>query len=254
MDERGQLGRLTGAAVIMLMLATGYALRAQTTIRIPPGPSSGPVAGKDAGEKVMLDRVVAIVNGDLVLESDVEAEQRFAAFQPFATAKAMTEDALVERLIDRQLILQQLALQPQPPVPDADVDAELSALRKSIPKCAEYHCEADAGWRKFVEDQGFTMDELHERWRVRMDVLRFIEERFRMGIRVLPEEIDAYYKNTMLPAYAVEKAVAPPEATIANRIQEILLQQRVDKLLDDWLTSLRAQGRVQILKPGEEAP
>jgi hypothetical protein len=49
--------------------------------------------------------------------------------------------------------------------------------------------------------------------------------------------------------------MAPPaEATIADRIQEILLQQQVDKLLDDWLTSLRAQGSVRILKPGEEAP
>jgi len=33
-----------------------------------------------------------------------------------------------------------------------------------------------------------------------------------------------------------------------------LLQQRVDTLLDDWLTALRAQGGVTILKPGEEAP
>ena len=38
------------------------------------------------------------------------------------------------------------------------------------------------------------------------------------------------------------------------RVQEILLQQQVDKLLDDWLAALRAQGSVRILKPGEEAP
>jgi hypothetical protein len=33
-----------------------------------------------------------------------------------------------------------------------------------------------------------------------------------------------------------------------------LLQQQVDKLLDDWLTSLRAEGSVKIVKPGEELP
>jgi hypothetical protein len=37
-----------------------------------------------------LDRVVAIVNGDLILESDVEAEERFAAFQPFSEAKPVS--------------------------------------------------------------------------------------------------------------------------------------------------------------------
>ncbi len=30
----------------------------------------------------VLDQVVAVVNGDLVLESDVDEERRFAAFQP----------------------------------------------------------------------------------------------------------------------------------------------------------------------------
>jgi len=28
----------------------------------------------------------------------------------------------------------------------------------------------------------------------------------------------------------------------------------VDKLLDDWLTSLRAEGSVRTVKPGEELP
>jgi hypothetical protein len=47
---------------------------------------------------------------------------------------------------------------------------------------------------------------------------------------------------------------APAEASIADHIQEILLQQQVNKLLDDWLASLRAQGSVRIVKPGEELP
>ena len=34
----------------------------------------------------------------------------------------------------------------------------------------------------------------------------------------------------------------------------MLLQQQVGALLDDWLKSLRAQGSVRILTPGEVAP
>ena len=96
-------------------------------------------------------------------------------------------------------------MQPEAPITDAEVDAELATLRKSIPKCAAYHCETDAGWEKFVADQGFTLEEVRERWRQRMEVLRFIEERFRMGIRISQAEIDDYYKKTMLPAYQKEK-------------------------------------------------
>ncbi|HEV2619061.1 MAG TPA: peptidylprolyl isomerase [Acidobacteriaceae bacterium] len=225
---------------------------------IPAGAGASATGGSasagGAGQEVTLDTVAAIVNGDLILESDVEAERRFAAFQPFSEAKPLTDDELLNRLIDRTLIIQQMAIQPGAPITDDAVNAELSALRTAIPRCAAYHCQTDAGWAKFVADQGFTMEELRERWRQRMEVLRFIEERFRMGIRISQGEIADYYKTQMLPAYAKENAQAPPEATVADRIQEILLQQRVDKLLDDWLTALRAQGDVRILKPGEEAP
>ena len=210
--------------------------------------------GDATGAAVTLDRVAAMVNGDLILESDVDAEERFAGFQPFNEAKPVTREQLLNRLIDRALILQQMALQPEPPISDAEVDGQLAVLRKSIPKCAAYHCETEAGWEKFAGDQGFTLEEVRDRWRQRMAVLRFIEERFRMGIRISQAEIDEYYKTTMLPAYQKENVTPPAEATLADRIQEILLQQQVTKLMDDWLAALRAQGSVRVLKPGEEAP
>jgi parvulin-like peptidyl-prolyl isomerase len=238
------------AAIVLALAIAGVGAHAQGT----GNKAQAAAVASGVGAEVTLDRVAAVVNGDLILESDVDAEGRFTAFQPFSEPKPPTRDELMERLIDRALILQQMALQPEPPIGDAEVDAELATLRKSIPKCAAYHCQTDAGWEKFAADHGFTVDEVRDRWRQRMEVLRFIEERFRMGIRVLPAEIDDYYKTTMLPAYQKEGMTPPPESTLADRIQEILLQQRVDTLLDDWLMSLRAQGSVQILKPGEEAP
>jgi hypothetical protein len=236
------------AAALALAMLTAHAHARQM-----PG-EQGKVSPSTAGQQVTLDRVVAIVNGDLILESDVDAEERFAAFEPLTEPKPVSREELTDRLIDRAVILQQMALQPLPPIPDVRVDGELATLRKSIPKCAAYHCETDAGWAKFVADQGFTIEEVRERWRQRMQVLEFIEDRFRMGIRIEQADIDDYYKNTMVSMYAKEGMTPPAEATIADRIQEILLQQRVNKLLDDWLTALRAQGSVRIMKPGEEAP
>jgi hypothetical protein len=246
MSARWQIrfGRLLRAVVVLGVCASVAKLDAQ----------QGPMGKASGAQAVTLDRVVAVVNGDLVLESDVEAERRFEAFHPLSSTKTSTRDELINRLIDRALILQQIAVQPEPPISEAEVDSELMSLRKAIPKCAAYHCETDAGWQKFVTDQGLTLPELRVHWKLRMEVLRFIEERFRMGIRITPQEIDDYYKKTLIPAYQKENAQAPAEDTIKDRIQEILLQQQVDKLLDDWLTALRAQGTVRILKPGEEAP
>ena len=244
MCERWQIAvkRLMQAAIV-LTVCGGPAVGAQQQ-----------TTSATANAPVTLDRVVAIVNGDLILESDLDEERRFHAFQPLRSAKPPARDELINRLIDRALILQQIAIEPQPPIPEQEVDEELASLRKTIPECAAYHCDTDAGWQKFVTDQGLTLEELREHWKIRMEVLRFIEERFRMGIRISDQEIDDYYKKTLVPAFQQHNAPVPAEDTIKDKIQEILLQQQVDKLLDDWLAALRAQGNVRILKPGEEAP
>ena len=133
---------------------------------------------------VVLDRVVAVVNGEVILESDVDEERRFEAFQPYRERKpSSTRDEMIERLIDRTLILQQAALQPEDAVPDEELDAQLATLRKDIPACKQYHCETEEGWERFLNDHGFTEEELRERWRKRMEVLRFIEVRFRTASR-----------------------------------------------------------------------
>jgi peptidyl-prolyl cis-trans isomerase SurA len=245
-DRKGRWPRrVTAALVLALVLALLHAVAYA-------GQAASPVAPAE-GQRVPLDRVSAVVNGDLVLQSDVDAELRFAAFQPFSEPGTSREQ-LIERLIDRDLILQQLRLQPGLAITDAEVDAQLALLRKIIPACTSYHCETDAGWAKFIADQGVTLDELKERWRMELAVLRFIDERFRMGIRIEQPEIDDYYQKTLVPAYQKEHMPPPAETTLAERIREILLQQRVTSLLDDWLKALRAQGSVRVVKPGEAMP
>jgi parvulin-like peptidyl-prolyl isomerase len=204
----------------------------------------------------VIDAVVAVVNGDVILESDVDEERRFEAIQPYRGALSeFSRDRAVQRLIDRTLILQQAALEPEDAaVTSQALDAQLKTLRKDIPECKQYNCETDAGWEKFLNTNGFTAKEFQERWRKRMELLRLIEVRFRNGIRISDEEIRNYYEKTMLPVYAKQKVTPPKLETISQRIEEVLLQQQVGNLLRDWLKSLRAQGNVWVMKPGEVAP
>ena len=202
----------------------------------------------------LVDQVIGVVNGDLVLESDVEEERRFEAFEPFSSPGGFSRERSIARLVDRTLILQQAKLQPEQLVTLAEAKKQLQSLRKDLPACKQYHCETDTGWEKFVHDQGFTMNELAERWQQRMEILRFIEMRFRAGIDITPEEIKAYYEKTMLPEYARVGASAPKLEVLSDRIQEVLLEQRVSSLLSDWLQSLKAQGNVRMMRPGEVEP
>ena len=205
---------------------------------------------------VVLDRVVAVVNGDVILESDVDEERRFEEIQPYRRVTGdNTRERVIERLVDRALILQQAALEPEDTISDKDLDDQLTTLRKDIPDCKlQYHCETEDGWKKFLGVHGFTEEEFRERWRQRMELLKFIEVRFRNGIKISDAEIKEFYEKRMLPEYA-KRNVAPPQLdTISKRIEEVELQQQVGALLVDWLKSLRAQGSVKIMTPGEVAP
>jgi hypothetical protein len=202
-----------------------------------------------------LDRVVAIVNGDLILDSDVDQERRFAALLPYGEAGGeYSRDKAIERLINRQLILQQLQLQPVEEISDEAVRKDLADVGKDIPACHLYNCTTPEGLDKFLATQGFTEKTVEGLWRQRMEVLAFIEQRFRMGIRITPSEIQQYYDGPLRAQFAAQHATPPPLTAISDRIQQVLLQQRVTGLLSDWLQSLRAQGSVVVLHPGESAP
>jgi peptidyl-prolyl cis-trans isomerase SurA len=245
--------RCAGACgfVLVAILLRGELCAAQAGA--PPAHAGVPAPTAEQG--TILDRVVAVVNGDVILESDVDEERRFESIQPYRGSTAeFSRERAVRRLIDRTLILQQAALEPGMPIPDQDLDAQLAKLRNDIPTCAEYHCETEAGWAKFLSDRGFTVEEFRERWRKRMELLRFTEVRFRNGISISDDEIKTYYEQTMLPEYARQKVTPPKLETISKRIQEVLLQQQVGNLLRDWLKSLRAQGNVRIMSQGEVAP
>jgi peptidyl-prolyl cis-trans isomerase SurA len=232
-------------------LWAGQAATPQTAI--PPTAGVGIAkAGPEIG--VVMDRLVAVVNGDVILESDIDEERRFEEVQPYRAATTYTREKIIERLIDRRLILQQAALEPEDAIPEKDLDAQIVTLRKDIPACKQYHCETDDGWKKYLGDHGFTEEEFRARWKLRMQLLKFIEVRFRNGIRITDAEIKTYYDKTMLPEY-VKRNVTPPKLeTIQKRIEEVLLQQEVGALLQDWLKSLRAQGSVRIIVPGEVTP
>lgn len=237
-----------GLVAAAIVLWHGAPLSAQTTTTAAP-----PATLPGAGQGIVLDRVVAVVNGDLILESDVDEEMRFEEIQPYRSTEHRSRESTVRRLIDRLLILQQAELEPETAISDKELDAQLMTLRKDIPECKQYHCETEAGWEKYIQAHGFTLEEFRKRWRERMELLRFIEVRFRNGIQVSDAEIKSYYEKTMLPEYA-ERHVTPPKLeAISPRIEEVLLQQQVGNLLRDWLTSLRAQGRVRIMRPGEVA-
>jgi peptidyl-prolyl cis-trans isomerase SurA len=201
-----------------------------------------------AQEPVVLDHVVAVINGSVILESDVQEEMRLAVLQPFSDPGRNTPKRALQRLIDRDLILQQMrtAEELTPPLPE-EVLQRVNELRSLIPECTQYHCETDAGWQAFLNAKGLTQKEVEAHWKQRMMILAFIQSRFGSGVRITPAEIADYYHKVLVPQ--LRGKTPPPLQAVSSRIEEILLQQRVSSLLLEWLQSLKSEGSVSILDP-----
>ncbi len=200
---------------------------------------------------MLLDRAVAVINGEVIMASDVEEQRRFAVFEPLSTPGGeFTPMQAMQQIVNRTLLLDQMDEQELvTPPSDADVDKQIAELRAHIPACAGQHCETDEGWRRLLAAHGYTESQLHERWKQRMQIMDFVSARFRTGIRITKPEIESYYKEKLVPEFDKRKLKPPPLEEVSDRIDEVLLQQHVNVLLGDYLRSLKDAGSVQILDP-----
>lgn len=206
---------------------------------------------RDPAQPVVLDQVVAVVNRHAILLSDVEDEVRLSILDASRTGEdQVTEQRALEQLISRALIEQQIRqedLRTVDPSP-AEVNARLEEIRKQLPACIRQNCASDEGWKTFLASHSLTSERVEAYIHYRLEILRFIEQRFRQGIEISQQQIEDYYRNTLAPQYAPGEAV-PSLNAVGPRIQEILLQQQVNRLFDNWLDNLREQGDVEVLDP-----
>jgi len=205
---------------------------------------------------VVLDRVVAVVNRQPILASDIDEEIRLSVLDPARSGQAeLTRQRALDQLISRTLIQQQIRhddLQTVEPKQD-EVKARLEELRKELPECVHQNCASDAGWTAFLAANHLSQERVAAYFRYRLEILGFIEQRFRSGIHIPQQDTENYYRNTLLPQYK-QGEEAPSLEKVAPRIEEILLQQQVTVLFDEWLTNLRNQGDVEVLDSSLESP
>lgn len=211
-------------------------------------------AAAGAQTPVVLDRVVAVVNRQAILASDVEDEVHLAAVDPEATgAGPLNAPRALDQLISRALIEQQIrqeeaqSLTPS----ETEVEARLNEIRRELPACEREKCTTGEGWSRFLATRHLTQEGVEAYLRNRTEILRFIEQRFRAGIRISPQEVETYYRETLVPLYSPGDAI-PPLDKVSERIGEILLQREVNSLFDDWLKNLRSQGSIEVLDPAFE--
>jgi peptidyl-prolyl cis-trans isomerase SurA len=203
----------------------------------------GAWAGARAGE--VIDRIVVVVNDEVILESDLDVAVRYEALLNGKALDQVTaqdrRDAL-SRLVDQTLILQQMRqAEIQPPTPE-EVAAEVEKVRGQLLAGA-----SDQGWAATLQRYGLTQDEFAYRAGIQFRITRFIDMRFRPMVRVDRATIEQYYKDKFLPEMRAKGSQpAPPLREVESMIESVLVEQQIDQLLVAWLATLRNQGDIRL--------
>ena len=202
----------------------------------------------------MVDRMVAVVNKHVILQSDLDQATRVEFLlqgKPIAKLTQADTAAVLEQLIDRSLLDQQIVnpamLDPTP----EELAARVKEVRENFSGGAG---QADDRWKATLAAYGLTPQDLEEQLSSQARILRFVDLRFRGLVRVEKEDIETYYQEKFLPEIRKRNATAPPLNEVSARIEQILMEQHIDGLLSDWLKTLRAQAHIETMMPASAPP
>jgi len=196
-----------------------------------------------SGAAELLDRIVATVNGRIILQSDWDAAIRYAALvDAHSPDQISVEDrkAALDRLIDQELLKEQLGSVDLKSAADEEVSQRIQEIRRQYPKAQD-----GPGWQNLIGRYGLSEAELRQDVALQLDLSRLVDVRLRPGIDIDVQSIESYYNQELLPQLRQSGAREVPLAEVSPRIKELLTQQKVNQLLVAWLQNLRSGSEIR---------
>ena len=196
-----------------------------------------------AGAGEVIDRIVATVNGHIILLSDWEDSLRYQAFSSGRALDRMTADdrkSALDHLIDQELLREQLKDSDIQHASPEEVAQRVVEIRKQYPEA-----ETELGWRKVLDSYRLSEDNLKNRVAAELDLMRLVDARLRPSVTVDSKSIESYYSQELLPQLRQSGGQNVPLANVTAKIKELLTQKKISQLLTAWLQDLRAGSEIR---------
>ena len=206
----------------------GTALLLAALILAPPA--------RAATAQEIIDRVLAVVAGDLIMLSDVAAARDLGLVQ--VGSAPGTNREILTRLIDRALVLAEVERY-APPEPAADeIDLELEAVRARFP--------APGAFAKALERVG--IDERHLRQTLRQDlrIATYLDQRFSVP-PPSDEELGRFYRDH--PKLFTRDGALVPFDQARQDVIEASTADRRRALVEEWVAGLHRRAEIIDLYP-----
>ena len=194
-----------------------------------------PAPGRVRAQEVM-DRIVARVETDIILLSDV---RRLSRYQTFLDGKPQSDADILNRLIDQWIVRSEASVARFPQPSDEDVNRSIERLKRSFSSPEEFQARQ--------QQTGITDDEIGRFVRAQLYLSNYLDTRFRPAIQIDENAIEDFYKSRVVPRAESRQQTPPTLENARDFIQEALVQRAINEQADRWLKESRTRVRVEIM-------
>ena len=179
------------------------------------------------GHSLVLDRVIVVVNGDVITASDLRAAEVIHVSEEHGY-----QDTLLEKLIDEKLLIKEAQRFEIPKPEDGEIMLSLIQLKEKI--------GSEKVFQKLLQDKGLTQEMVNEGLKNQLFIKRFLDQRINFFVLVTPKELSQYYENHQndYPGQAFDEAVK-------KEIERKLTQEKAENKKREFLSKLRKDSEIR---------
>ncbi len=209
----------------------------KVTVKPPPPPS---------GKTTLQDRVLAVVDEDPILASDVERVIRLGLDQPQAgETDERFRRRVLDDLIDQRLRFHEVERFNFEQVPVDDIQKRVAEIRSRFPD--------EASFQKALKEVGLDLKGLRQLVTRQLLVVTYVDERLGSRVFVEPDEISRYYRDVLTPAMRKQGQQPPSLEDVREDIRETLKQQKMTQEMASWTRELRNKADIVVYSNNPKA-
>jgi len=190
----------------------------------------------------VIDRIIATINGHIILQSDLDEALRHEALLNGRSLSEFTENerrAVLDRLVDQELLGEQIKSSVFDHATEAEAAARIAEARKHYAEAA-----SDEGWHSVLARFGVAEKDLVVHVQRQMDLMRLVDAHLRPAVQIDSKTIEAYYREKFVPQLKQSGAGEVPLSEVTGKIRELLTEEKVNELMVSWLQTLRSESKV----------
>jgi hypothetical protein len=180
----------------------------------------------------IIDRILAVVDGGIIMQSDVTMAVRLGLVPGSAAADPIA--APLDALVERRLMLEEVDRYAPPDPPDAEVDRHLADIRT----------RTGTRFDLILVESGISVDQLRRHVRDDLRIESYLQQRFGT-MQPSDDEIARYYRDHQ--AAFTRNGVVAPLGDVRDVVRAELIAERRSTTIREWIVGLRKRANVNVL-------